>query len=391
MEKQKYIKLLDELILILENKHLDFYFQKSKEEIEKLKKDILNQYPLEDDYDFYYLANYLIKHIVGNYDEHTSLQINQNLQEELPLEIKIFNNEVYVINCPTSINDLKFHKLTAINGINISQILSEIEEITNYSTKGWLEVMCEDYLMSGGKIRALPSIKNNNDLIFTIGDKDINITAMNDKIKREYLIDKNMTYELVDNVIKINYHQCYEIKEGQMETLINDLKNIASQNNISKYIVDLRGNTGGSSAIIKPLIDFLKGNEIITLTDKYIFSSGLMACKSLKDIGSKFIGDNVGSQYNEFGDSKMCTLDDFIIEYSHKYFYYDDTDNKIHSISDKKEFEKFKSDKSNEKFFHKHYFQIDNIITPSLDDYILKKDPIFECAKSNIVSNYKKI
>ena len=115
MKKEKYLKLLDELILILENKHLDFHFQKSREEIESLKKDILSQFSLEDDYDFYYLSNYLIKHTVGNYDEHTSLQMNQNLQEELPLEIKIVNNKVYVINCSTSINDLKFHELTAIN------------------------------------------------------------------------------------------------------------------------------------------------------------------------------------------------------------------------------------------------------------------------------------
>lgn len=34
------------------------------------------------------------------------------------------------------------------------------------------------------------------------------------------------------------------------------------KNNISKYIVDLRGNTDGNSKIIKPLIEFLNGNEV---------------------------------------------------------------------------------------------------------------------------------
>ena len=50
------------------------------------------------------------------------------------------------------------------------------------------------------------------------------------------------------------------------------ISNDADINNITKFIIDIRGNTGGNSNIIKPLIKYLDGKQVITLVDKYVFS-----------------------------------------------------------------------------------------------------------------------
>ena len=84
-----------------------------------------------------------------------------------------------------------------------------------------------------------------------------------------------------------------------METLISKLK---QENNIENYIIDLRYNGGGSSSVIKPLVEFLKDKNVVVLVNEYVFSSGRMALVELKKIKSYIIGTDIGTSLNCFGN-----------------------------------------------------------------------------------------
>ena len=62
-------------------------------------------------------------------------------------------------------------------------------------------------------------------------------------------------------------------------------------------------NTSSFSNIIKPLIEHLsnKDIELFTLVDRGVFSSGRFAAIDMKKIGSKIVGEEIGTPINCFG------------------------------------------------------------------------------------------
>ena len=76
-----YKKMLKELIEILKENNIDIYFNIKEEELKKLVEDTLINYKLENDYDFYYVSNMVIKKIFGIYDSHTKVVFKNALHQ----------------------------------------------------------------------------------------------------------------------------------------------------------------------------------------------------------------------------------------------------------------------------------------------------------------------
>ena len=83
-----------------------------------------------------------------------------------------------------------------------------------------------------------------------------------------------------------------------MLDFVKKLKQISKDNNITNFIIDIRGNFGGNNTVIYPLLDFLKNSNfnVITITDRNVFSSGRFALIDLINIGSKTIGEDIGNR-----------------------------------------------------------------------------------------------
>lgn len=147
------------------------------------------------------------------------------------------------------------------------------------------------------------------------------------------------------------------------------ISNESNINNITKFIVDIRGNTGGNSNIIKPLIKYLDGKEVITLVDKYVFSSGRFAIVDLKRIGSIFVGTNIGTTLNCFGNVSRNEIDAYLLPISYKYFYYDELSISMIGIDKKSDFIKFKNNINNKKYFESQIFEPDYYVEKTIEDY----------------------
>ena len=370
MDRYKYREELNRILGIIEDKHIDMYFNISKEDLDLYIEEVLSKYELKNKYDLYYVANVIIKKLFGRFDSHTYL-IWENADFNLPIRLKYIDNKLYIIRTDNDNKDLLYGQVLKINGIDVSKLIGEISDMTAYSTDGFLHTKIETVLFNGVKMRSLPSIKSDAsefEYEVLVDDKIVKRKL----VKQEKdLIDvnkwkKNYSYEVFDNVLYIVYNSCREDYSGQMEELVN---NISQVQNIERYVVDLRGNTGGNSDYIKPLIEFLNGKNVVTLTDNYIFSGGRWALIDLKNIGSKFVGTGIGTTLNCFGNVSRNDIPKYILPVAYKYFYYDDATSSIEQVVGKEKFIEFKNNSKNEVYFEPQIFEPDYYVYNSIEDY----------------------
>jgi hypothetical protein len=359
---------LERILKILEDNHIDFYANVDKQTIEKYIEELLESNKLEDKYDLYYIINKVIKKALMKNDSHTVVLFKDN--ERVPLKFSFFNNKLYVTDAKDS--KLLYSEVVEVNGIDINEVLSLLEETITYSTKGWKEFCLARDIASISKLRALKIFNKSAKAEYTFlkNNEKKKILFKNDPLNSKKI--PNYTYDIKDNIMHIIYNSCED--EEQMNKLVDIVKQHSEINN---YIIDLRGNIGGNSNIIKPLIEVLKGKKIITLVNNAVYSSGIFAIVDLKNIGSIFVGTEVGSSINCFCNVKRIELDDFIVLSSCKYYYFDG--NKIVPVSTKEEYEKL-----DEKYKENYFFKPDYLVEEKLEDLINNNDVYMAKAKEII-------
>lgn len=398
MNKEETKKILNQIFNYIEqdtNKnnnslieaHPCLYFFHSKEELDMQIEQFLETKKEFNKYDIYYFVKKMIKFLLISYDSHTTVKIRKGREKIFPIifpiSFKIIDDKVYIINIINSQKDNKFGEIIKINDIDINQIINEIKEMTCYSTKEFLYSKIENSLNDGDILKSLPSINTDTKIFkYTIKkDGKINEITFNCEEKYEELKDQlkdNYTINIKNNIIILTYNLC-ENKEKMLET-VKELEHISIENNINNFIIDLRGNIGGDSTIIKPLIEFLKNKNVVTLIDKEVFSSGRFACLDLKNIGSYFIGTNIATTLNACGYvNDSLDLNDIGLKVykSIKYFVF--KNNECIAL-DKNTFSDYFKNK--EEFFNTNpgYFEPNQYVEFTLDDYINNHDPQLESA-----------
>lgn len=363
-----YKEMIYDLIKILEEKHLDCYFNITKEELTKYVEELLNNYEIKDEYDFYYLSNKIIKKMFSVYDSHTRVMF-KNAPCNFPIRLKYINNKLYITKTDDEHKDIVYSQILKINDVDINQLITELAEIIAYSTKEYFEGEVERVFFNAKKIKVLPSMKKDRNLDsfkYTLL-KDENIKEVQlDYSDKRFNENKNYTYEIENNTIVIHYTACAEEYKDQMNEFVKKIKRECEINNIENYIIDIRDNMGGNSNIIKPLIEYLKEKNIITLTDKYIFSGGRFALIDLINIGAKTVGTGIGTSLNCFGNCPPNDIDEFRFPICEKYFYYENEH--LGAVVDKEKIEELKNDNEGKKIFEPIIFKPDYYVENSIED-----------------------
>lgn len=309
MSRKDLINKINEIIEFLTNGvvktnnqefsgHPCFYLIHSKDEFDNKLEEIIANKPKFNSFDLFYYLNYMFKYMLHPYDSHTQAYFID--KKFLPLKIRIISGKPYIVDCNENLNQVKGNEIKKINEVEINTIISELKGIICYSTKEYLKITLEEYLTNINILQALPSIKLSNSIVINTNNGDIKfdlnkLDKYQDKSKKE-----NYNLDIIDDIAIITYNSCKD--EEKMKSLIHKLESIS---NITKYIVDLRGNRGGNSSINKYLINFLNGKEVITLSDERVFSSARMCLMDLKKIGSRIIGTSPGTAINCFGNCVM--------------------------------------------------------------------------------------
>ena len=378
MITKKYKNIYEKFIEEYKRIHINPWHEITEEELNKITNDLITKMNIEDNSSFTYFMNYIIKKISGTEDAHTKI-----LKEiPLPINFKIFNSRVY-INYP---KEIKGSKLISINGIKINQIIKELEEVITYGTEGKRRYEIEKSLFNSIKLFGLPSLKESETLtyqILTIDGQEITKTFKKDEEYPEELFDYDEYLYgetgafTIDNDTLIYKHTSVQPKfKEKIEHSIANLRKI-DLSNITKIIIDLRGNTGGNSALNKPLMDFLSENsdkELITLIDYRVFSGGRYALRDLLNLGTITIGEEISTPINCYGNSKLVLIDNCNFSISECYY---DPFNYI-SIKSKEEF----FSQMNNELLKPNIYKPDIYVEYNEEDFINGIDPVLEYAKN---------
>lgn len=372
----KYNNTFNEFITKYEEIHVNPWHSISKEEFMKKKDELLTTMDVTDVYTFTYFMKYLIKILCGTKDTHTIFDMSSNL----PINFKIIENEV-LINYP---NDLKGYSLLSINDIDINVILNELDKVVSYGTEGKKLFELEKALFNELLLFSIPQFRKVNELSFKMKSPNNEIITRVFKKNEQYQESFNMneylysnnngTFEIVNNTLIYNHKSVQQEYESAIQESIEKLSKM-DLTSINKIIIDLRGNLGGNSVLNKPLMDFLsnhKDKQLITLTDRRIFSAGRYALVDLINLGSITIGEGIGTPLNCYGNSKRFTLNKYYtFVVSEMYF---DPIRKI-EVATKENFKKLDKSILEDVIFKPDYF-----IPQTKEDFINNKDTILEFA-----------
>ena len=388
MINKKYEILYNDFIEHYKRVHINPWHEINEEQLNELYNKLINVMDVVDIYSFKYFIDYIIKRLCGETDAHTKFE----LLSLLPINFRIFDNDI-LVNFP---NNLKNGKLISINGINIDVIINELIDTISYGTEGKKKYELEKSLFNKVKLFGIPSLRGSNELAFEIEKTDgkkenIKFTKYEKYLKDqlfdydEYRYGNNATYRFVDNCLIYNHSSVQMKFKEKIESTIEILKK-EDLSNIDTIIVDIRGNTGGNSALNKILMDFIKENsdkKLICLTDYRVFSGGRYALVDLINLGAITIGEEISTPINCYGNSNWFNVGEYYFSVSECYF------NPLlnYSVRSKNE---YKNEVTNE-ILAPYIFHPDILIEEKKEDYMQNIDTILNFAlKYSKTMNNKK-
>ena len=283
---------------------------------------------------------------------------------------------------------ISFYSLKDINkeDIDVSKFINVADEISdNKAQINWKYVAAIIGVMEKNDLNNVKEeeMKKVSKLFLNDNNEKENITFNINNLPEFYSVHfpENYSTEVINDCCIIHYNSCRD--KDKMEQLISKLK---EENNIKNYIIDLRYNGGGSSSVIKPLINFLKDKNIVALVNEYVFSSGRMALVELKKIGAYIIGTDIGTSLNCFGNCPSNLDIDKLnlrVTSSSTYWYYD----KELSLTG------YEKDEFNTYFNNKKELLEPVLLHPDKYVYLTKEDIIneYDEQKKEAINYFKKI
>ena len=354
-----------------EKLHINYYFLHSKEELNKYIDNYLSINEVNNKYDLIYMLKSINKYMLVKYDSHTNVIDNESIH--LPLELKLIEDELYIDKCYD--DSYKKANIISINNIPLKKITDELNNIICYGTNEWFKRCIELNLVNSSVLLSLPSVDSNSKSINFETNKGI----LKIDLDKEYncSFDNDSNYEILNNSLIYKYIEC----TSENVPDINYIDEIIKNNNIEKFILDIRNNSGGNENLLLPLIEYLKNSnlDIYTVVNKGVFSSARINCIDMKNIGSKIISEdlNIGTPLNCFGsNNRSLPTPNFnlLLTFSKWYINYNLETKKI-------EFYKIKEEIPNS--IEPIYLEIDKYIPITKEDYLNDIDITIKELKKN--------
>ncbi len=139
-------------------------------------------------------------------------------------------------------------------------------------------------------------------------------------------------YELLPGTrsLYVQYNVCANMPGDSFESFARNLFAFADSRAVERIVVDLRGNGGGDSRVVNPLLEGLKSRPALSrighlyvLIGRGTCSSGMWAAVSLQQrFGARLVGEPTGGKPNAYGDIRIMYLPNSRIEirYSTQWF-----------------------------------------------------------------------
>ncbi len=313
----KNSEILKTVLETMEKEHINLYHSVSKKEIEDYVSTLTNLDELSQiDFDCE-----MLKLFAKFKDAHTMYYIPKAyLDKKL-----VFIEKKVLLKDGDDYKEVK-----SIGNMEIKDILKNVSSMISYETKAFLR-NCLNNELNNQIYYHMLKVVNEDGTLDCVVDNDgkeehVKINPITRQKYNELGLNDNSTfysYEIKDNIITIKYKQCLENKDYPFTQFVEEIKQQIQSNNITQYILDLRGNFGGKSDIIHPLTQTIKdlGLNGALLIDNGVFSAGRWAVADFKrEFNTPLIGEPTGGAAASYGNNKNLIVDGKMFSVSQRYF-----------------------------------------------------------------------
>lgn len=170
-----------------------------------------------------------------------------------------------------------------------------------------------------------------------------------------------MEYLPESKILFVKYNVCQNDPNKPFTIFSNELESFIENNEVGKFVLDVRGNSGGNSDVLTPLIFILNTylntqDKLFLITDRKTFSAALLNSIKFKQISKgTIVGEPSGGSPNHYGEIESTYL----------------PHSKFQIITTKEYFIMGSFDPPN-------IIPMDKIILPSISDYISGLDPVMD-------------
>lgn len=327
----------------LPTKHINLFFDLSRKDFEERISDIESRIGTLSNNELYIELMKVVKSVE---DSHTSISFREARKYQLPIHFLPFKEGIFVDRAERK--DLLYCQLIAINGVKIKKLKSLFKEIIYHKNEAFFDYKFPQdisnafYLQGLGIAPTTDSIdftfRNENKETFTVTlrpnpkakpkviDAYFNIHSLNTAATGKIY---GVSYDHTGQLAYLHYHACREDAKYPFAHFVKDVMDTLAHYSPRKIVIDLRYNSGGSSPIMKPLIDSLQCNYTSTDTKIYViigkqtFSSGILNAIELKErCNATLVGEHTAGEVNHYGELGKFTLPHSraSVRYSTKYF-----------------------------------------------------------------------
>jgi hypothetical protein len=334
LDAAAYQRDLDHLARELAAKHKNLFAVKSPDDFQRrvdaLKQQLPSLSPTETQLEFSRL-------IAELGDGHTQLAWDFSLMRFLPFNARWFDDAVAITAVGRGHEAVLGGEILKINGFPIEEVLSRSSEFFSHDNAYGLRAQVEtnlnlaDLLQWACRMPPAPEegftleVRKNGEVTqhvmspvpqALVREIDWQFAVPRTRLplsEQKSNLDFWSDWLAAERTVYFKYNRCRDA--AGFSELVTKTKAFMQQNRAAKFVLDLRHNAGGNSAIIRPLLRWLKDQDgleqraqLYVIVGRETFSSGLWAAYDLKKLGAIVVGEPSGGKPNHFGEVKSLEL-----------------------------------------------------------------------------------
>jgi hypothetical protein len=290
--------------------HLNFFFQLDPQVFQQAVQAVDSQIPVLTDAEFN-VALAALAAMAG--DPHTTIfpVPPATASPQFPLVFRWLDDGVFVTSAAPEYSQALGSRLVSVGNTPIDEVMQQLGTVIPHANQQWLHYYGAVYLRYQPILQGLdivPATPASNLTFRTLAGQEFTLAVLPANEARAsapspdagpvplYLQNSGLnywfTYLAPLRLIYFKYNQCQEIAGSPFAALAANLLSTLDANPVDTLVIDFRGNTGGDSSVINPLINglALRANALYAnakfvaydVIDKGTFSSALLNAMSLR-------------------------------------------------------------------------------------------------------------
>lgn len=260
----------------------------------------------------------------------------ENLKfHQSPLRYQLFDNGVFVIAATETYRELIGHRVVAFDSTEINEVLEIVKSVSFFENDSRAKLMAPDRIALPQVLAALGVIQDSS--VITLASEDENGSIHETELMSltsadEVFIDNDPSitppwtrnrnqyrwYEVLEeqDAIYVQVNQFEESPAYPYSDFVAESLSAARSAGVSRYVIDLRHNSGGIGAWVSPFVSGIAPSEfndygrLYVLMGRTTFSAAQTFLHRFEEFTQAyFVGEPSGAKPSHFGDSQRIVLD----------------------------------------------------------------------------------